>query len=1540
MKFIFVDFQKVQPYTTRTPLNAPLGGTQSAICYYVSELSNQGHQVILVNGSVTEAEEDGVSIKPIKWYYEQRNHICDVMVLCGAFVKEGLDVLESNFIYTLSVGWQGHYGFETAVSISQSYIYYIDVFAFVSEYQRNQFCRVYQCPIEKTMLMLNGASPPFHKAKQDKTDTFVYCSNPTRGLGAIPDIWKEVIKVHPRAKLEIFSSEKTYGVAKDSDSTLNIYNELRSLPNVTIYESVGQRILAEHCGKAAFLLYPTHFVETSCIVCIETSTAGVIPIVPDLGVFPEYVDSCVRYCEDITPPFAKRANELLNLYYDNRSEFDKLSKTLSTKTSTKHNYTILANTFLKLCKTFIVKKGNAIVRLREIESTFMKRDPKLAIYVGESMPLFFESKIKAALFFLWQGNNMMNCPYFNSAEYYFLQSNSIIPSSSACNNLIIYYEKIENYEKLFHWFFTSLKYGFNFVYAKKVLKLLSKLELFEQIAFLSNIELLYKYTTDAEQFLFYVDCMNMLSQRLRTIMQHERALNLLRNVFQQVVKFPTESSFKRHVAQVIGSNIMFTANYSIKDINYLEDCLNYERHIPLLIVPEPITSTANPKIRIGFISGDFVNHPVTYILNGFVQYIDKTKYEVFTFNDRHRKSNVSDSFTNTMSFVKHIQIDELNVAECVKVIRENDIDVLVDMCGHTSSSTVKLMDVIRAKPAKVICSYFAYPNTTGLKAVDFKLGDETTLPSSSKSIFTEEFQHIKSGLHCYKAPSNKVSAKRPHVGVVFGVFNNPQKLSIDFLQTVVTIMKKVHDSIVIFSYNDFQKKGTQDFYKTTLESLGLESNRVQFKIYNTVDELGDVYNDIDISLDTFPYNGGTISIESLHYSTPYISLLGDDYVSRVGASILKQVNHSELIATTKEDYIDKVVNLAKDSVRLAGYHKNLLNDLQISTLENGAKFAVEFEHAMKEMLVKKGFQVPPEVYGNQSIVTNSIQEKYMKKTAIEMLHAITEKSEPTLTIQPVQVEQSSKKYMLCIPGGGICDMIFVISYCLEYAIKNNRTLIIDTTRIDWFKESIHDFIAFNHPLICIRDPKISLRDIRPNSIFPEDLNTHHLCDFPIYVNYKDARMQTENRASLTIDLSKSYKEDIIVYCFWADSKLADVPNRFDITPYMKFKTNVLSVFRERRKLLPKSYVSFHIRNTDHKSDVSKFVEEHDHIFKTHPCFLASDNKQNIEDIKDKYCGNVYNFSKIEKYVEGAGLHHITRTRDELISLIIDSYADLLLLASGDEIYISTRKSRFSLYAEYLLKHKQLLSNLINSPWSFFKNVYVISLKEDIARRAAITSMLSKFEDLTFTIIDAIKGADNKDLRKSFEEKNIIKNFSRESDGVFGCLASHRMVWEHSVYKGLTPVWTLILEDDACFHPLFSSDVLLQYILTAPADAKCLKFGFLATNHFFKHYSKINECWWSFNGVPSFSTICYAIRSDSVIQMLNHIHVGPVDSMVIPFSYGATNVEKMLNNNDNWDNFRNYFNPYISCVERYHGFVGATHISESNTFSPSYRLITN
>jgi len=996
MKIVFVDQMKTKPYTPNTPAHGPLGGTQSAICYYVRELAKHGYELILVNGVTEACEEDGVQIKPHKWYLEQRKYPCDVIVLCSGVLREYFEALNANFSYKLSVCWQGNYGFEAIMYESSSFIYHVDVFAFVSEYQRNNFCRMYGLPFEKSMLMLNGASPFFQTVSiADKTDTFMYFSHPDRGLSVIPDIWTEIVKAHPAAKLEIYSSAKTYYNTTDTANTLKTFEALCALPNVNVHDSVGQQTLAEQCGKAAFLLYPTHFVETSCIVCIESCAAGMIPLVPDLGVFPEYVSNCIRYDTDVNKSFAKRAIELLHKFYNNRDEFNAVSERLSQKMRAKHDYKTLAATFLESCVQFRKLKNQSIKRVQEIDAVYSKEAPNLAMYVGESFPLFFENSMAAALYFLRHGNYMMKSNYYRTADYCFLQSYKIIQSEAACNNLIMYYEKMENYSKMFEWFLTSLKYGFNVTRVKQIMGHIKKFGLFEMISFLSNCEMFFKHTQNEDELIFYCDCVVILAQKYRLILEQEKAITLLKRAFEKLIQFPCDMSIKRMHMKCIGSNILFSSNYSYKGPLYFQDCLNYERYIPIEHNPLPPSIVVNPKIRIGFISGDFANHPVTYIVNGFVSYIDTDKYELYVYDDRERAKSVIDEFSYTLNYVKHINTHSMLSNDIIRAIREKNIDVLIDLCGHTSSYALKIMDVLRAKPAKVQCSYFAYPNTTGIKAIDYKLGDEITLPPETKWMYTEEFQCMPSGFHCYKPPSEAVVAKRKNEHITFGIFNNPQKMSYEFLKVVSTILKQVPTSVLVLSYFDFEKRFLEDFYISIFKSIGIKKERIIIRFYNKVTQMNSVYSDIDISLDTFPYNGGTISIESLHYNVPYVTLLGSDYVARVGASILTQAGHPELIATSTEDYIKKAVELANDRSRLENYHAQLRTDIQKTSLENGALFARDFENAMKDMLKKKGFAVPTYSTKRLKAYCINLDTKYLN------YDAVTEKFSDYLEIERV-----------------------------------------------------------------------------------------------------------------------------------------------------------------------------------------------------------------------------------------------------------------------------------------------------------------------------------------------------------------------------------------------------------------------------------------------------------------------------------------------------------------------------------------------------------
>jgi predicted O-linked N-acetylglucosamine transferase (SPINDLY family)/GR25 family glycosyltransferase involved in LPS biosynthesis len=1574
MKIVFVDQMQTKPYTPNTPAHAPLGGTQSAICYYVRELAKLGYELVLVNGVSEACEEDGVHIKPHKWYLEQRKYPCDMIVLCSGVLREYFEALHANFSSKLSVCWQENYGFEAIVYESSSFIYHVDVFAFASEYQRNNFCRMYGLPIEKSMLMINGASPFFQSVSiANKTDTFMYFSHPDRGLSVIPDIWTEIVKAHPAAKLEIYSSAKTYYNTADSANTLKTFEALRALPNVNVHDSVGQQTLAEQCGKAAFLLYPTHFVETSCIVCIESCAAGMIPLVPDLGVFPEYVTDCIRYDAAVNKSFAKRAIELLHTFYNNRAEFNASSERLSQKMRAKHNYKTLATTFLESCIQFRKLKNQSIKRVQDIDAVYSKQAPNLALYVGESFPLFFENSMAAALYFLRHGNYMMKSNYYRTADYCFLQSYKIVQSDAACNNLIMYYEKMENYNKMFEWFLTSLKYGFNAARAKQIMGHIKKIGLFEMISFLSNCEMYYKHTQDVDEFIFYCDCLVVLAQKYRLVMEHEKAITLLRRTFEKLTHFPCDMSIKRLHLKCIGSNILFSSNYSQKESCYFQDCLNYERHIPIEHKPLQLSTLVNPKIRIGFISGDFANHPVTYILNGFVPYIDTEKYELYVFDDRERVKSVIDEFTHTLKYVKHTNTHNMSSSDTIRTIREHNIDVLIDMCGHTSSYALKIMDVLRAKPAKVQCSYFAYPNTTGIKAIDYKLGDEITLPADTAWMYTEEFQCMPSGFHCYRAPSEAIVAKRKNECVKFGIFNNPQKLTYEFLQVVATILKQVPTSVLVLSYFDFEKRFLEDFYVSTFKSLGITKERIIVRFYNKVTQMSNVYSDIDISLDTFPYNGGTISIESLHYNVPYVTLLGSDYVARVGASILTQAGHPELIANTKEDYIKKAVELANDQPRLENYHAQLRTDLKKTSLENGALFAKEFEHAMKDMLTKKGFAIP--IPSNKRLKAycinldtkrsnfEAVAEKFSDCLDIERVSAINGKERgisgrealylttvalfqkiikdsttsyaiimeddvyktshfgaywerivafienpasvwdyisldffinfdnPTiedynslfhkvsshrstgfiiyntqylkkhisylsnlpsgtpildmtmtrnkefiklipkrllvkqevdkvsLTANTVTghyedyykqtetiLDSTISRYIVCYPAGGIADIISNITECLLYAVKQNRLLVIDTRRIEWFKESIHEYIDFKHRNIYTGDLDILLSALNTRSTYPVHV-TGDLMTF--YSELKGMQMDYKGSILKRLDLTRDYEEDVVVFCHRRFSNV-----NVGVFHHMKFKEIVSDVYRKRRALLPSSYIGIHIRNTDHKTDVPSFLGKHQALL-SEPFFLASDNKDDIAHIKTKYAPNAITFSQIESSAPGVGLHYMERTNDAHRQFVIDSFVDLLLLGSAKEVYSSVPISGYGLIANTLCKDKRLLEQTMVSATAVIQTpsaisqihkIIYINLDKRTDRRAELEGELAKM-GLTAERFPAIEG----------------------ETGMIGCGLSHIAVLK----RAITEEWenVLILEDDFQFlvdKDTFENQLTRFFNSNATYDVAMLSYNLMSS----------------------------------------------------------------------------------------------------------------
>jgi predicted O-linked N-acetylglucosamine transferase (SPINDLY family) len=290
-------------------------------------------------------------------------------------------------------------------------------------------------------------------------------------------------------------------------------------------------------------------------------------------------------------------------------------------------------------------------------------------------------------------------------------------------------------------------------------------------------------------------------------------------------------------------------------------------------------------------------------------------------------------------------------------IVKEDIDVLIEMTGHTTVGT-DLLNVLRYKPARVIAQYFAFPNTYGIPEVDYKIGDKHVFPTGLDQYYVEKFCVLKGGMHTYKPIVELSVNKTPHEGIVFGCTNNPKKYRSPWIKCVAAILKRVPGSKFKARYFNLDDPSIHEFYMKAFEKHGIERSRIDLGLGQTLEKYFSCYADMDICLDPFPYNGGTINIEILYASLPYITLLGPSYVSRVGASILHQVGHPELIAKTEEAYVEYAVALALDKERLDNYKATIRADMMKSTLGDNKAFTREFERGCEWMLREKKWFAP------------------------------------------------------------------------------------------------------------------------------------------------------------------------------------------------------------------------------------------------------------------------------------------------------------------------------------------------------------------------------------------------------------------------------------------------------------------------------------------------------------------------------------------------------------------------------------------------------
>jgi predicted O-linked N-acetylglucosamine transferase (SPINDLY family) len=374
---------------------------------------------------------------------------------------------------------------------------------------------------------------------------------------------------------------------------------------------------------------------------------------------------------------------------------------------------------------------------------------------------------------------------------------------------------------------------------------------------------------------------------------------------------------------------------------------------------EPSHRAPGHRIRIGYLSPDYRYHPVAFFIEAPLKHHDRSKFEVFCY---HTDGRVDAMTQNLKTLADHWRWMVAPSEQALRqVIREDGIDILVELSGHTLGHRLNML-ADRAAPIQI--TYLGYPNTTGLRAIDYRITDaRADPPEQAESLHVEKLMHLPQSFLCYTPPKSANLVGPPPVlrngFVTFGSFNNFAKLSPTVIRLWARVLAAVPGSQLMIKTQGVQDPGLRALLLSALERAGVDHERVRIASPTiSHSEHMDSYAEVDIALDTFPYHGTTTTLDALWMGVPVVTLVGDRHASRVGFSILACLGLTDLIAHSAQEYVAVAARLAAAPEKLAQLRTTLRARLAESTLTNGEGFTAELEQLYSDIWAEALSAIP------------------------------------------------------------------------------------------------------------------------------------------------------------------------------------------------------------------------------------------------------------------------------------------------------------------------------------------------------------------------------------------------------------------------------------------------------------------------------------------------------------------------------------------------------------------------------------------------------
>ena len=371
-----------------------------------------------------------------------------------------------------------------------------------------------------------------------------------------------------------------------------------------------------------------------------------------------------------------------------------------------------------------------------------------------------------------------------------------------------------------------------------------------------------------------------------------------------------------------------------------------DRHAAPLIArrrPHPHDRASERRLRVGYVSPDFRDHVQRLYMLPVLRQHDRSRFEIVAYSS----VETPDEWTRTISGHTDVwrEVTNLNDGELAALIRDDRVDVLVDLSMHMTDNRLR---TFAERPAPVQLSWLAYPGTTGVDGIDYRLTDPFLDPPGEPPPYAERSLWLPDTFWCYDPDSEEPVRALPALAdghVTFGCLNNFLKVNAGVLDLWARVLTAVPGARLLMLA---PSEWARTLVGETLAKAGVARERVEFVGMQARRDYLATYHRIDVCLDCVPYNGHTTSLDAFWMGVPVVTLVGPTVVGRAGLSQARNLGLDELVATDAEQFVAIAAGLAGDVSRLAGLRQQLRGRLQRSPLMDSPRFTRALEAAFRE----------------------------------------------------------------------------------------------------------------------------------------------------------------------------------------------------------------------------------------------------------------------------------------------------------------------------------------------------------------------------------------------------------------------------------------------------------------------------------------------------------------------------------------------------------------------------------------------------------------